>query len=167
MSFNRNIRLALGACAAVLCAQAQAQAAACIADTPLDTARWMFQHHYWFFQQRTDAAATLLSAQLRQGMETQWKCVASEMNCPLVADPWTNVSDGAVGDPVVFSLRNSPPERSRVGMRFVLGRAGGVSEPATAELVLVRDPQSGCFVLDELVGAAGTSLRNSLSLPAS
>jgi len=46
-------------------------------------------------------------------------------------------------------------------MRFLLGREAE-NEPASAELVWVRDEASGCFVLDELIGAGGLSLRNTL-----
>lgn len=140
-----------------LSALAAPAGAACVADGALATARWIFSRAYWFHTERMPEAADFLSPSLLALMEEHWQCRAGgAKDCGIEGDPWTNAAEGDALDPVVFSLRTSPPERTRVAMRYMRGE-----EPGAAELVMVPG-EDGCYRLDDIVGGAGRSLREAL-----
>jgi hypothetical protein len=140
--------------------------AACKADGPLATARWVFEHAYGFAAQSTPDAHEFLSPALLAQLEKEWRCKAGGGHCALDdADPWTESHDGAVLDPVVFSLVASPIERRRVAVRYRFGSEAPGSpepEPARSELSLVQDPATQCWLVDDLASRKDVSLRRRL-----
>jgi len=146
------------ALAALLAATlAPAALADCKADGPLATARWIFEHAYRFYAQGAPDAREYLTPALLALLEKEWRCKADQGRCALDADPWIDSSEGEAGDPVVFSLVASPIERRRVAVRFVFQ-----GEPARAELSLVQDASTQCWLADDLAGRRNTSLRRRL-----
>lgn len=141
-----------------------AGAAPCVAEGPLATARWIFQQAYYFHVQATPRQRDFLSPGLLADLTRRWACPDAGQACAPLLDPWTGAAQGQVQDPVVFSLRATPPERSQVAMRFLFGGPGAPApEPATAELILVRDAGDGCYRLDDVISRNGLSLRDALA----
>ena len=131
--------------------------AACKADSPLATARWVFEHAYHFASQAAPDAQDYLSPALLALLRKEWDCRSSGGACALDADPWTEARAGEPGDPIVFSLVASPIERRRVAVRYLFESA-----PARSELSLVQDAGTQCWVVDDLAGRKDTSLRRRL-----
>jgi len=130
----------------------------CKAEGPLATARWVFEHAYHFTAQPAADAGAYLSPALLSLLQKEWACrAAGGAPCAFEGDPWIDASEGAVEDPVIFSLVASPVERRRVAVRF---RFAG--EPARAELSLVEEAASGCWLVDDLAGRKNLSLRRRL-----
>lgn len=85
--------------------------------------------------------------------------------CAVDNDPWLNSDVGQVLNPVAFEVGSLSAIRATVDMRFRYGSKDGnapESEPAQATLTLVKDAASGCWLLDDLVGRKGQSLRKAL-----
>jgi len=137
---------------------AHAAAPACKADGPLATARWVFEHAYHFYSQPAPDAAEYLSPALLSLLDKEWRCKAEAgSTCAFTGDPWIDADEGAVEDPVIFSLVASPIERRRVAVRFRFA-----DEPARAELSLVQDATTQCWLVDDLAGRKNASLRRRL-----
>ena len=151
------MRRALYALALLCAAPALTAMAACKADGPLPTARWVFEHAYRFYAQAAPDAAEYLTPALLALLQKEWACKAAGGPCAFTGDPWIDSTDGAVEDPVIFSLVASPIERRRVAIRFRFA-----DEPARAELSLVQDAATQCWLVDDLAGRKNISLRRRL-----
>ncbi|HTY94095.1 MAG TPA: hypothetical protein VMC02_09415 [Steroidobacteraceae bacterium] len=148
----------------VILALTRDAAAACVADGPVATARWIFANEKGFshyqFPQETKLMKRFLSPGLFGLLEVEWPCqVVSEGSCAVDTDSWTNTEDGRALDPATFELASSQGIRSTVRAQFRFA-AGATAKPDTgrATLTLVRDARSGCWLLDDLVGMKGQSL---------
>ncbi len=141
-------------------------AAACVADGPVNTARWIYANQSGFaiyqFPQDMKLMKRFLSARLLGLLEVEWRCqVISEGVCAADTDSWTNTQDGTAVNPSTFNLASMTGLRSTVRVHFSLGLSdSATSKPvrARATLSLVRDAKSGCWLLDDLVGMKGQSL---------
>lgn len=141
--------------------------AACVADSPLATARWIFDQQGGFavFRSPQDKQVmqSFLSPALFNLLQAEWRCqVIEEGLCAIDNDPWLNSDVGQVLDPVTFEIASMPASHATVEMRFRFGsteQGAPVPEPAKATLWLVKDSTSGCWLLDDLVGRQGQSLR--------
>ncbi len=144
--------------------------AACVADGPLETARWIHSNERNFaFQQEgrnQSDRARFLSPTMYDLLQAEWKCQDVEDGfCALDSDPWLNAQDGEELQPIVFALASSNGTTATVRMSFRFGWSG-VSKPRPvameAQLHLIKDMQSGCWLLDDLVGGERRSLKKQL-----
>jgi hypothetical protein len=153
---NRRTALAVSMLLATL--PLHAARPACKADGPLATARWVFEHAYHFYSQRAADSGEYLSPALLSLLEKEWSCrAAGSSPCAFDGDPWIDATAGEVEDPVIFSLVASPIERRRVAVRFRFG-----DESARAELSLVQEATTQCWLVDDLAGRKNASLRRRL-----
>lgn len=147
-------------------ALAKQAAAACVADGPVGTARWIYANQSGFsvyqFPQDLKLMERFLSPRLLGLLEVEWRCqVVSEGSCAVDTNSWTNTEDGAPLNPITFNLASMTALHSTVRVKFGFRSGGGnTSKPlqATAMLSLARDAKSGCWLLDDLVGMKGHSL---------
>ena len=135
--------------------------AACKAEGPLATARWVFERAYYFYREPAADSADYLSAALLPLLTREWRCKAAGRTCAFSGDPWIEAGEGSPRDPIVFSLVASPPDRRRVAVRYLFG-PDGAAEPARSELTLVLDEASQCWKVDDLAGRRDSSLRRVL-----
>jgi hypothetical protein len=144
--------------------------ATCIAEGPLETAQWIHSQERAFAFRADDAAlgkrAAFLSAALHSLLLTEWKCQELEDGvCALESDPWINAQDGEELQPISFALSSVAGERATVRMTYRFGwRDVSTPAPVAAEarLMMTYDAASGCWVLDDLIGGEGRSLRRQL-----
>ena len=155
---------------AALLAVSGSVVARCVADGPIETARWIHAHQNGFdvFHTMQDAKLlrSFLSPQLYGLLEVEWRCqVIEEGLCAVDTDPWTNAQHGRVLEPVTFELASTAGLRASVTMKFRLGRSDQDASQvvaAAATLAMVKDAGSGCWQLDDVVGAQGRSLVTAL-----
>ena len=148
---------------------AQARAA-CVASDPIETARWIHanERSFPFQQQGRDPTSKLkfLSKGLYSLLAAEWKCQDKEQGpCALGADPWVDSNGGGEQPPFKFELATSTQSSATVRMsyRFAFnGPNDPKSSPAETRLEFVRDPSSGCWLLDNLVSRGGNSLKKTL-----
>ena len=158
MSRRASLALLLAPALLVTALPSMAATPACKADGPLATARWVFEHAYHFYGQPAPDAAEYLSPALLSLLQKEWQCRAdSSAKCAFEGDAWIDATEGAVEDPVIFSLVASPIERRRVAIRFRFA-----DEPARAEVSLVQDATTQCWLVDDLAGRKNASLRRRL-----
>jgi hypothetical protein len=144
-------------------------AAACVAQSPVATARWIFEQQSGFavFQTSQDRKVmqAFLSPSLFQLLQTEWSCqVIEEGLCALDTDPWLNAGDEELLGPVSFDVTSISSSRATVEMQFRYGKLDqSATAPGTATLWLVLDTASGCWLLEDLVGGKGKSLRKTLA----
>ena len=146
--------------------------AACVADGPVATARWIFNQQSGFAvflsSQDKKVMQSFLSPGLFNLLEEEWRCqVIEEGLCAFDNDPWMNAGSGQVLDPVTFELTSKESSRAVVTMHFRYGwqdqdQNKPAPVPATAALTLVKDATSGCWRLDDLAGRKGRSLRKAM-----
>jgi hypothetical protein len=144
--------------------------AACVADDPVATARWIYANDrgFAFHQSGRDLSkrVTYLSPALYALLRADWECQKVEEGiCALDADPWLNAQDGEELPPVNFLLTSTVSSKATVTMTFRFGwqdTNSPVPVPAEARLELSRDAQSGCWQLDDLIGRKGVSLKKQL-----
>ena len=158
-------------CVALGCALLAGQAAAaCVADGPLATARWIFARQSGFAvflsSQDKHVMQSFLSPGLFTLLQAEWRCqVIEEGLCAFDDDPWLNADTGEVLDPVTFRIDAATASRAEIGMQFRYGwkdRQTPRPVPAHATLTLVKVAPSGCWLLDDLVGRKGLSLRKAM-----
>jgi hypothetical protein len=149
-----------------LLAFGEQDAAACVADGPVNTARWIYANQSGFslyqFPQDMKLMERFLSPRLLGLLKVEWRCqVVSEGSCAADTDSWTNTQDGRAVNPSTFYLASTTGRRAtvRVNFRFEPGDSD-TSKPVQgrATLSLLRDTKSGCWQLDDLVGMKGQSL---------
>lgn len=158
---NARVVAALG----IVLAAGQA-AAACVADSPLETARWIRANQSGFAiyrsPQDTATMARFLSPRLLGLLKVEWQCqVIEEGLCAVESDPWTNALEGDVLGPLAFEPVARAAASATIDMRFRFGWSSAAARkpvPAQARLTLVKDTGSGCWLLDDLVGGKGQSL---------
>jgi hypothetical protein len=145
-------------------------AAACVADGPLATARWIFNEQSGFAvflsSQDKKVMQSFLSPGLFVLLQAEWRCqVIEEGLCAFDNDPWLNADSGQVLEPVSFEVASMSASRASVDMRFRYGwqdQETPAPVPAKATLTLLKDAASGCWLLDDLVGREGQSLRKAM-----
>ena len=145
--------------------------AACVADGPLATARWIFEQQSGFAvflsSQDKQVMQSFLSPGLFALLQAEWRCqVIEEGLCAFDDDPWLNADSGQVLDPVTFAVAAASASRATVDMQFRYGwkdQDTPTPVPARATLTLVKDAKSGCWLLDDLVGRKGLSLRKAMA----
>ena len=149
-----------------LSALAWRASATCVADGPLDTARWIYANQPGFasyeLPQSFRYEERFLSPELLDLLETEWKCQGIEEGiCALESDSWTNAQDGEVLPPIAFDLVSTTASQATVRMSFRFGWSD-VNTPkpvaAQATLSLAKDATSSCWLLVDLVGREGRSL---------
>jgi len=156
-------------CCLLLAGAAQQGFAACVADGPVQTARWIYssQRTFTVYESPQDAALMqrFLSPLLLRLMQVEWRCqVIEEGLCALDTDPWTNSGDATLPAPVSFTAEMAAATRANIRMRFHPGRSVEPrrSVAAQATLRLSKDEVSGCWRLDDIIGAKGRSLLQQL-----
>lgn len=85
--------------------------------------------------------------------------------CAFDSDPWLNADTGEVPGPVAFVLASMNASRATVAMQLHVGTTDrGPAEPgaAKATLTLIKIAPSGCWMLEDLMGAKGRSLRRTM-----
>lgn len=144
--------------------------AACVADGPLATARWIFDRQSGFAVFLSSQDKKMMQSFLAPGLfdllQAEWRCqVIEEGLCAFDNDPWLNADTGQVLDPVTFEVALRSGSRATVDMYFRYGLQDQDTPkpvPAQATLTLVKDAVSGCWLLDDLVGRKGRSLRKAM-----
>ena len=109
---------------------------------------------------------SFLSPGLLALLQAEWRCqVIEEGLCAFDDDPWLNADAGEVLDPVSFQITSETASRAEIGMQFRYGwkdQQTPTPVPAHATLTLVKVAPSGCWLLDDLVGRKGLSLRKAM-----
>jgi hypothetical protein len=141
-------------------------AAACVAPDPVATARWIYSNQRAFASQKQGEdlrkRADFLSPALYKLLRTEWKCEDAEQGpCKLWADPWINAQDGEE-QAVTFEPASATASAATVRMRFQFVLNPPSAQTAEATLHFTLNPKSGCWLLDDLVGRAGHSLKKQL-----
>ncbi len=137
---------------------------ACVAKGPVDTAKWIFRYHYNFSLYRK-GSGSYLSEHLLALLKRDWGCQSAGDICAMEADPWTNAQDGGVLGPIQFTLTASDGTRARVTLAYEFGwneQGAPKPEPAKATLILIRQVDTSCWLLDDIIGPRGDSLRAQL-----
>ena len=140
--------------------------ASCLGADPADTARNLFRDHRAFAFQVAGEDLRLrkafLSPDLYDLLRAEWRCQDLEQGiCSLDSDPWLNAQDGEVIAPVRFVTVVTSAARASVAMRFRFQLNAPESSVAEATLSFVKGA-SGCWLLDDLVGREGRSLKKQL-----
>ena len=150
-------------------ASAGGVAGACVADGPLETAKWIYarQKDFSFQGAGSKDVRPILSPRFRHLLEQNWKCERkAEGLCAFDWDPWTDAQDGEILGPVRFETTASSATKATVKMAFRFGWEG-TNDPkpiaATAKLKMLLDQKAGCWVLDDLIGREGRSLKTHLA----
>jgi hypothetical protein len=145
--------------------------AACVASNPVDTARWIYTNQRSFpFQGRGEdlsKRAEFLSSGLYGLLRAEWKCEDREQGlCNLGSDPWTDSNAGEEFPPLKFELASSTALTATVRFSYRFAFNGPTDSKATSGvtvLQLVKEAKSACWVLDDLIGREGTSLKKQLT----
>ncbi|MBL8224637.1 MAG: hypothetical protein JNM50_04840 [Chromatiales bacterium] len=144
--------------------------AACVAEGPLETARWIHARERAFAFRAEDADPgnrhAFLSATLYSLLRAEWECQDVEEGiCALESDPWINAQDGEELQPISFDMLPGSGTSATVRMSYRFGWRD-VSDPAPvpgeATLMMTYDADLGCWVLDDLIGREHRSLRKQL-----
>ncbi|WNW10552.1 DUF3828 domain-containing protein [Pseudomonas sp. DTU_2021_1001937_2_SI_NGA_ILE_001] len=138
--------------------------AACPANTPADTARWIFTQHADFYV-KGKGGPQYLSANLLDWLKKDWACQANGDMCAISADPWTDAQDGEVQQPVTWKQVSNADGQAVVEMSYLLGYKNAPAQQGveqTTRLLLVKSPASQCWVLDNLQGPGDRPLLDAL-----
>lgn len=160
-SIRRALSLALLSVAA---GAEEAAPVACVGADPVATARWLFTHRDALYGPEGPLAAVMSEA-LAAALRAEQDCVRrTDEVCALDADLWTNAQEGTIVEPIGYTeLAHSDTHATvRVGYGFSLWEDGRDAQPVTTLVQLVRADATACWVLDDLVGAQGESLREML-----
>lgn len=138
-------------------------ARACAAQDPIDTARVLHAKHH-DFSRNDQGLKEILSPSLWQMLVRNWKCEDGGDVCAIDADPWTDAQDGEMLSTPTFKLEAGTATTAKVEASY---RFGWKESPdkATDEksfVLLVKDAKSGCWRVDDLLGAHGNSLAKAL-----
>lgn len=142
-------------------------ATACVAADPVGAAQWIYSNQRDFAFQKTgqdlSKRAQFLSPSLYERLRAEWKCQDVEEGiCRLGSDPWINAQDGEERPPIKFELTMSAASTATVRMQFQYLLNPPTAVPAQVKLSFVRDAKTGCWLLDDLVGGEGGSLKQQL-----
>lgn len=138
--------------------------AACPANTPVDTARWIYTQHADFYV-KGKGGPQYLSATLFEWLKKDWACQASGDQCAVSANPWTDAQDGDIQEPVTWKQVSSVDKQVVVEMNYLLGYKNAPAQPGveqTTRLLLTRNPTTQCWVLDNLQGPGDLPLLEAL-----
>ncbi len=137
--------------------------AACVADGPLATAKWIEEQQHSFYAETPQDAERFLSRDLLALLRLEWAC--REL-CAIEADPWTGTQDGEALPPLKFAVLNRRSALAMVAMSYRFGWSDAPAQkvvPRTARLRLVLDVTDRCWKLDDLIdGDRGRSLKRAL-----
>ena len=141
--------------------------AACVAEGPLDTSRWIFtQHRDFYVHGRDSAVDSYLSSRLVELLKRNWACEkATGGVCAIEAEPWLNAQYGSALDPIRFQVDAITGASATVRVSYLFGEPS-IKEPkavpAMSKLRFVLDNKSGCWLLDDLFGRERLSLKAQL-----
>lgn len=153
---------------AIVCAVAfsfsGAALAACPANTPTDTARWIYTQHADFYV-KGKGGPQYLSATLLEWLKKDWACQGSGDVCAITANPWTDAQDGDVQQPITWKQVSSSEGQVVVEMSYLLGYKNAPGQQAveqTTRLLMAKSPASQCWVLDNVQGPGDRPLLEAL-----
>ena len=139
-------------------------ARACPAADPLETARVLHSRHYDIGRD-DQGLGEILSPALWQMLVKNWKCEDDGGGlCAIEADPWTDAQDGGMLTPPTFRLVASTATTAKAEAAYRFGWKE-LADKATDEksfVLMVKDAKSGCWRVDDLIGARGNSLAKTL-----
>jgi hypothetical protein len=136
--------------------------ATCVANGPVATGEWIYRNHREFYLTNTQGVSALLTKEFYALLARDWRCESSGDICAIDAVPWTNAQDGEALPPIRFELLKSSGNAAMVAMHYQFGwKDSGAPAPVprTAVLRLRRAASNGCWLLDDLVGGNGWSMR--------
>jgi hypothetical protein len=139
-------------------------ASACPASDAIGTARWIQATHYAFYVSG-NGSREFLSAPLFQLLKDDWKCQNANEICAIGANPWTEAQDGEILGQPSFRTVSSGRTTAKVEMTYLFGWREMADKAVSQRsyLYLAKDPATYCWVLDDLVGPQGQSLRQALT----
>lgn len=152
--------IALVSCSRSDLANAGAESA-CVAAGPVEAARWVHEKKQSFPYDDPDGLS-FLSPQLHDLLVAERNCERrNEGLCSLGANPWINAQDGDMLPPINFELTSSTATTATVRMSYRFGWTDQIEKAASAanRFEFLRDPESGCWLLDDLAGRVGISLK--------
>ncbi|GFM87890.1 hypothetical protein PSCICO_32890 [Pseudomonas cichorii] len=138
------------------CLFSTAAQAACPAGTPVDTARWIYTNHHDFYVSGK-GGPEYLSKNLLGLLKKDWSCQQPGDQCAISADPWTGTQDNEVIKAVEWKQVSSSDKQAVVEMVSPLG-----ASTQSTILLLIKNPGSQCWVLDNIQSPDDVSLVQTL-----
>ena len=140
-------------------ALAAASATTCIADTPTALADSLYTDAYFFYVEAAQARPYVTDA-LHAALERDAACQVDGI-CAISADPWLDAQEGDILSKPVARERTRSETAAEVEVCFDVS-FGDTTERQCPTLGVVVDAH-GCWVVDDLVAASGTSLRRTFA----
>ncbi|UXI68598.1 hypothetical protein [Tahibacter amnicola] len=137
------------------------QAAASCPGSPDAAARMLYEQHYGFYRADAGGSAPLAPA-LRSLLVRDWQCQAPGEVCALGADPWVNAQDGDIHGPIRYVAGAHGARHATVWLHYRFGITAASARQVATRLDLERDPVSSCWLLEDVTGPGGESLRKTL-----
>jgi len=136
----------------------------CLGSDVLQAAKALYLHDYDFAVGDPAKSKGLLDPRLGDRLAKNYACEADGV-CAIDADPWTGAQDGAVAEPITFSLVDESASsvtqaKVRVDFSFVL--EGEKPKPESTILEFARDGGGQCWKLFDMTAANGQSLLQQL-----
>jgi hypothetical protein len=134
----------------------------CLGSDVLQAAKALYLHDYDFAVGDPAKSKGLLDPRLGDRLAKNYACEADGV-CAIETDTWTGAQDGAVAEPITFSLVDSSSvtqAKVRVDFSFVL--EGEKPKPESAILEFARDGGGQCWKLFDMTAANGQSLLQQL-----
>lgn len=125
---------------------------ACVAEDPVATVRWIYQHANDFASYKK-GSPRYISSELFSLLERDWKCQEPGDECEIETDPWTAAQDGYALKPIKYRIAAQEQHSATVEMSFALAmdKRAKKGEPVTVQIELVHPTSDGCWLLDDIV----------------
>jgi hypothetical protein len=136
----------------------------CLGSDVLQAAKALYLHAYDFAVGDPAKSKGLLDARLGDRLAKNYTCEADGV-CAIEADTWTGAQDGAVAEPITFSLvdaGSSSVTQAKVRIDFTFVLEGNKPQPESATLEFARDGGGQCWKLLDMTSADGQSLLQQL-----
>ena len=136
----------------------------CLGSDVLQAAKALYLHDYDFAVGDPAKSKGLLDSRLSDRLAKNYACEADGV-CAIEADTWTGAQDGAVAEPITFSLvdaGSSSVTQAKVRIDFTFVLEGNKPQPESAILEFARDGGGQCWKLLDMTSADGQSLLQQL-----
>ena len=128
----------------------------CLGTEPLNAARGIVTHHYYFYSENPKNFSAILSPKFLGLLQKNYQC-SQEGVCALDADPWTDAQDGEVVPPYQFKTISRSALHSVVRVSYNFNNGPSRSRKAVL-LSFERASAKSCWVLTNFKSPSGQAI---------
>jgi hypothetical protein len=122
-------------------------------------AKDFFSSHRNFYYVEPLEVKSLLTSEFYTILENEYNCKSEGELCAIEADPWLSAQDGAIAEPISFSITKQAALNASVKMNYLFVLSKTQKENRAVTFQYVKNSSGSCWLLADFITPKEGSLK--------